>query len=89
MYLALTHNLTVAARRRVLAASLLVAMGVSISFALLGKVVFVFLGITVADFQIASGLILVALGGLLFAGKFYVLRIYLNRVLEKLGLGGV
>ena len=39
--------------------------------------------------QIASGLILVALGGLLFAGKFYVLRIYLNRVLEKLGLGGV
>ena len=39
--------------------------------------------------QISSGLILVALGGLLFAGKFYVLRIYLNRVLEKLGLGGI
>src|SRR5438552_9019281 len=64
VYLALTHNLTVAARRRMLAASLLVAMGVSISFALLGKAVFVFLGITVADFQIAGGLILVALAGL-------------------------
>ena len=33
--------------------------------------------------------ILVALGGLLFAGKFYVLRIYLNRILERLGLGNV
>ncbi len=39
--------------------------------------------------QVTSGLILVALGGILFAGKFYVLRIYLNRALEKLGLGGV
>jgi multiple antibiotic resistance protein len=64
VYLALTRNLTVAARRRVLAASLLVAMAVSLSFALVGKAVFVFLGITVADFQIAGGLILVALAGL-------------------------
>ncbi len=39
--------------------------------------------------QIGSGAILVALGGLLFAGKFYVLRVLLNRVLEKLGLGNV
>jgi cytochrome c-type biogenesis protein len=38
--------------------------------------------------QIASGAILVALGGLLFAGRFYVLRIYFNRTLEWLGLGG-
>jgi cytochrome c-type biogenesis protein len=38
--------------------------------------------------QIVSGAILVALGGLLFAGKFYWLRIYLNRVLEHLGLTG-
>ena len=37
--------------------------------------------------QIGSGAILVALGGLLFVGKFYVLRVLLNRVLEKLGLG--
>jgi cytochrome c-type biogenesis protein len=39
--------------------------------------------------QIASGIILVALGALLFAGRFYVLRIYLNRVLEKVGLGTI
>ncbi len=37
--------------------------------------------------QVVSGAVLVALGGLLFAGKFYVLRIYLNRVLEWLGVG--
>ena len=39
--------------------------------------------------QVVSGAVLVALGGLLFAGKFYVLRIYLNRVLEWLGIGPV
>ena len=38
--------------------------------------------------QVVSGAILVALGGLLFAGKFYVLRIYFNRALEWLGLAG-
>jgi cytochrome c-type biogenesis protein len=37
--------------------------------------------------QLASGAILVALGGLLFAGKFYWVRIYLNRALERIGLG--
>jgi cytochrome c-type biogenesis protein len=36
--------------------------------------------------QIVSGAILVALGLLLFFGRFYVLRIYLNRILESLGL---
>ena len=38
--------------------------------------------------QVVSGVVLVALGGLLFARKFYVLRIYLNRALEKVGLAG-
>lgn len=38
--------------------------------------------------QIVSGLVLVALGGLLFSGRFYVLRIYLHRVQLKLGLDG-
>ncbi len=38
--------------------------------------------------QLVSGALLVALGGLLFAGKFYWLRIYFNRVLEHLGLTG-
>ena len=64
IYFALTRTLPGAVRRRVLQASLLVATAVSVSFALLGKAVFVFLGITVADFQIAGGLVLVALAGL-------------------------
>ncbi len=64
VYFALTRTLPEAVRRRMLQASLLVAAAVSVSFALLGKAVFVFLGITVADFQIAGGLVLVALAGL-------------------------
>jgi cytochrome c-type biogenesis protein len=36
--------------------------------------------------QIAGGSIMVALGVLLFVGRFYVLRIYLNRLLERVGL---
>lgn len=63
VYLGLTQRLTAVERRRVLHASLLAAAAVSIGFALLGKGVFVFLGITVADFQIAGGLILIGLAG--------------------------
>jgi cytochrome c-type biogenesis protein len=36
--------------------------------------------------QVVSGAILVTLGLLLFFGRFYVLRIYLNRFLEALGV---
>ncbi len=39
--------------------------------------------------QVVSGVLLVALGGLLFAGRFYVLRIYLHRLLARVGLDGV
>jgi cytochrome c-type biogenesis protein len=39
-----------------------------------------------AAIQVASGLVLVALGGLLFAGEFWRLRVYLNRLFEFLGL---
>ena len=38
--------------------------------------------------QVASGLVLVALGALLFFERFYVLRIYLHRALLKVGFGG-
>lgn len=64
IYLALTMDLGTGDRRAVLRASLIVAAAVSIGFALLGKMIFVFLGITVADFQIAGGLILLGLAGL-------------------------
>jgi cytochrome c-type biogenesis protein len=36
--------------------------------------------------QFSGGVVMVALGLLLFFGKFYVLRIYVNRVLEWFGL---
>jgi cytochrome c-type biogenesis protein len=39
--------------------------------------------------QIGSGAIMVGLGLLLFFGRFYWLRIYLNRFLESTGLDGV
>jgi multiple antibiotic resistance protein len=64
LYLGMTRGLGAEARARVLRASILVAAGVSAGFALLGKGVFVLLGITAADFQVAGGLILVALAGL-------------------------
>lgn len=64
IYLALTRHLSDEERRRRLRAAMVVAAAVSIGFALLGKAIFVFLGITVADFQIAGGLILVGLAGL-------------------------
>ena len=36
--------------------------------------------------KLLSGYILVLLGALLFAGEFWRLRVYLNRVFEALGL---
>jgi cytochrome c-type biogenesis protein len=39
--------------------------------------------------QFAGGLVMVALGLLLFFGRFYVLRIYVNRILERFGLDPV
>ncbi len=38
--------------------------------------------------QFVSGLILVSLGALLFAGEFWRLRVYVNRLFEALGLSG-
>jgi cytochrome c-type biogenesis protein len=38
--------------------------------------------------QFVSGVLMVALGALLFAGEFWRLRVYLNRVFEALGLSG-
>ena len=41
-----------------------------------------------AVIRIVSGLVLVSLGALLFAGEFWRLRVYLNRLFEALGLSG-
>ena len=44
---------------------------------------------TFSSIQFVSGAIMVALGLMLFFERFYLLRIYLNRALEHLGLDGV
>jgi multiple antibiotic resistance protein len=63
MYLGLADRLERRERRHMLRRSLLVAAAVSVAFAVVGKAVFLFVGITVADFQIAGGLILLAIAG--------------------------
>lgn len=64
VYFAMTQRMTAEQRRQMLRSSIAAAAVVSIAFALLGKAVFVYLGITQADFQIAGGLILLAVAGL-------------------------
>ena len=41
-----------------------------------------------AVIQVVSGLVLLALGSLLFAGQFWRLQVYANRLFDFLGLGG-
>jgi len=61
VYFAMTRGLSAAERQGVLRQSIIVAAAVSIAFALIGRAIFRVLGITVTDFQIAGGLILVVL----------------------------
>jgi len=50
-------------RKRQALLGILTALGIAIGFIFLGKVIFAALGITVADFQVAGGLILLGLAG--------------------------
>src|SRR5690242_11216996 len=61
LYLGLTSTLAADVRRRILRDSMLVGGATSLAFAFVGKAVFVLLGITVADFKIAGGLVLLGL----------------------------
>lgn len=58
IFVGLTHNATTRERRAIARGANLTAAVVAIVFMLLGKWVFSVLGISVADFQIAGGLIL-------------------------------
>ncbi len=68
------------------------SLGLAIPFVLAGAVftramgAFRWLRDHYAAIQVASGAIMVSLGLLLFFERFYVLRIYLNRLLERLGM---
>ncbi len=61
IYMAMTRTMEKGERRKVLFYSLVTASAITIVFLALGKAVFFALGITTADFQIAGGLILLAI----------------------------
>jgi multiple antibiotic resistance protein len=58
MYVRVTEGLTEIERRKVVNVSMLVAFGVALIFLFSGEVVFRVLGITLSDFKVAGGLVL-------------------------------
>jgi len=58
MYVSITQTFSAPEKKRVVNTSMTVALGVAIAFALIGKALFKQLGITIPDFRIAGGLIL-------------------------------
>ena len=61
MFISLTEGLSTTQRRRVIWQSIITAMVVSILFLLVGKAVLSIIGVTIADFMIAGGLLLFSL----------------------------
>jgi multiple antibiotic resistance protein len=61
VFMALTEDLEAPRVRRVILDSVLTALGVALAFILLGPHLLRFLGITVADFMIAGGLLLLVI----------------------------
>ncbi|MBI5971058.1 MAG: MarC family protein [Deltaproteobacteria bacterium] len=61
IYLSMTQPLSAAEKKKVLLHSLITATVITLAFLLLGKAVFIALGITVHDFQIAGGLVLLCI----------------------------
>jgi multiple antibiotic resistance protein len=73
IYLSLTADLPVEERKRLPGQSALTATGVGVGFLLLGDPIFRVLGVSVGDFQVAGGILLVAfsLNDLLNPGKVF------------------
>ncbi len=61
MFIGLTENLKKSERQRILSQSILTAFVIGLTFLFLGKWIFQILGVLVADFKIAGGLVLLAL----------------------------
>jgi len=72
IYASLTQDLDKPQRRRIIVQSLITALTLALGFIFLGKVIFKFLGITIADFMVAGGIILfcIAITDLLTSEKF-------------------
>ena len=58
IYMSLTEEMEASARSRILRESIITASVLTILFLLIGNGIFIILGITISDFQIAGGLIL-------------------------------
>lgn len=71
IFVSLTHGSSKKERTRIITQSVITALCLAIAFIFLGRVVFSFLKITVADFMIAGGLILlcIAILDILIPGK--------------------
>lgn len=70
LFISLTHSLSKKQKRRVIRESLLTATLIAVSFMFLGKAILRILDISVADFQIAGGILLLVIStNLLLAGK--------------------
>ena len=61
IFISLTHSLDAARRRMVIVQSMATALCVGVAFTLAGKALLYFMGIEATDFQIAGGIILLAL----------------------------
>ncbi|MBI5193779.1 MAG: MarC family protein, partial [Nitrospirae bacterium] len=61
IYISLTQDMEDAVRAKVLRHSVITATAVTVLFLLIGKGVFITLGITISDFQIAGGIILLVI----------------------------
>ena len=70
LFVSLTHSLNKKQKQRVIRESLLTATVIAVSFMFLGKAILRVLNISVADFQIAGGILLLVIStNLLLAGK--------------------
>ncbi|MFA5078343.1 MAG: MarC family protein [Dehalococcoidia bacterium] len=70
--LSLTHDMAEKRRSSVIRNAMITALGLGLVFIVVGKGIFIFLGITVNDFLIAGGLILFLLGAKeLVVGKMF------------------
>lgn len=58
IFMSLTHSMAKGAREKLIRHSTLTALWVAIGFLLVGKLVFLWLGITISDFLVAGGAIL-------------------------------
>lgn len=62
IFVNLTEGMDKVETKKVLNLSLLTALIITVAFLFVGKAIFVALGITVADFQVAGGLVLLCIG---------------------------